>query len=182
MVEDSNNLEPFETKEISLCANQPKKHVEIVEEIGPLNGLDLKKYFTAYAVEICGDSLNRFYGGVVKFNKKYNPYFDDKESAECKDSVIDRLSWISNFEYTPKEIKEKTKEFLERFQEIKKDLNDAESWTEINNEWLTIKKGLVNDAYNNDEYKEAIEYYKITGRAFVNKSTQGGLKVKRDLS
>jgi len=62
MVEDPNIQESYTTKEIDIYNNDAVKHVEVIERIGEINGIDdLKKYFTGLAFNMFEDSKKCFF-------------------------------------------------------------------------------------------------------------------------
>jgi hypothetical protein len=135
MVEDISN-----NTEVDLHLNEPREHVKVMREKYP--DRDLTEYFTNYSIDMSEDSINTFYGGVVKFDD-INSNFDIDRSKKHVERVEDRLSWLLEFEYTPKELKEKTDEFLEEFKEnIPK---SGKEWNVVVDRWVKIVRPLVDD-------------------------------------
>ena len=176
MVEDI-QTEPYKIEEVNLCINDPREHEKIVGDIGKLNGLDLELYFTGYAIDVTSDSTNWFYGGNIPFDLQE---YREEESEKRKEKVSDRMEWLSEFAYTPKEIREEVRKFLEEFEGIKNTLNSPESWNTYSSKWIKIKTKLANDAKNNLDYKKADEYYNNEGSIFKNKAINEGLRVRKE--
>jgi hypothetical protein len=123
--------EPKSTsREPDLQFYTPSEHVRIMKEKYPEE--DLSEYFEEYSLNIVEDSRNSFYGANVRFSNDGLKYNEEK-SKEHKERVEERLSWLVEFEYTPKEIREKIDEFLEAFKE--KSLSNGQEWTEVVNGW-----------------------------------------------
>ncbi len=175
-----NNTESKEYREVDLYHNQPEKHVEIIKQIGPLNDVDLDKYFTGYSFEMSEDSINCFYGGVVRYSDDEDEF--DRELSESRKRLVkDRLGWLSSFEYTPKEIKDISESFLDEFKSIEDSLNSFKSWRDIIDRWVNIvrgKDGVLQGLREEEKYKGDIDYYKNKNADLVQKNSNGGVRVR----
>jgi hypothetical protein len=177
---ESSNIESYEYTEIDLYNNRPEKHVKVIKEIGPLNDIDLDKYFTGYSLEVSEDTINCFYGGVVMYSDNEDE-FDKEVSEKRKELVRDRLGWITSFEYTPKEVKDITEEFLNEFREVESSLDSFESWRDITNRWVNIvrsEEGVVQRLRREEEYSNDIDYYKNKNSELTQKNSNGGVRVE----
>lgn len=135
MLEDINN-----NSEVDLHYLEPREHVEIMKDILTIE--EYEEYFTLYSILMSEDSINCFYGGTVKFGDEGLKYNEEK-SKDHVERVKDRLGWLKEFEYTPLEIRELTKEFLEEFKE--KDLSSAKEWTEVVDSWVKSIRPLARE-------------------------------------
>lgn len=181
MVEDPNSQESYTTKEIDIHYNNPENHVEVIEDIGEINGIDdLERYYTGLALNMLEDSRNYFYFGGVEYEEGVSEYSKEK-SEESKENVKSRLSWLSSFEYTPEDIRENTKSFLDRFKEVEDSLNSIEKWTEIVDEWSNFVKRYEDweGSDKSEEYKEPKKYYEDHVRRLIDENGKKGLRVPR---
>jgi len=179
MVEQSNNNGGIEEREIKLFHLQPSDHVRIITDISPYNDIDTEKYFTGYSFEICEDTLNCFYGGALKFDDNVDE-FSQQVSQERKDLVLSRLIWLSSFEYTPIEIKDEVKKFVENFLSKQNTLNTFKNWRDVIDQYIIFirdREGVVQKLREDERYKEDIKYYKQKNRELVSKNENGGLRV-----
>jgi hypothetical protein len=190
------NTESYEYREVDLYHNQPEKHVEVIKQIAPLNDVDLEKYLTGYSFDMSDDFINFFYG--VHFSEDDSPSFDKEKSEKNKELVKDRLEWLSSFEYTPKELKDVTKDFLEEFKGMEDSLNSFKSWWDIRDRWVDIvrskdgaisklRKGedvVVKDSGeivglgNGGKYKSQVDYYYKKNKTLAEKNYKEGVRVR----
>jgi hypothetical protein len=179
MVEQSNNTDDIEYKEIELFHTQPEEHVTTITDISPYNDIDLDKYFTGYSFEICEDTLNSFYGGGFVYREGVD-VFNKEVSNTKKELVKSRLEWLSTFEYTPEEIKKEVGIFLKQFIDKENSLNSFSSWRDIIDKWIVFirdKDGVVQRLREDERFKEDIKYFKDKNKEIVHNNENGGLRV-----
>jgi hypothetical protein len=179
MVEEPNNQETYTTEQVEIYNNDPEKHVELIEEIGSINGVDeLEKYFTGLAFDMFQDSKNCFLYGGVGYMSGINDY-TEQHSEEHKEMIRKRLGWLSRFAYTPKEIKEETKNFFENYKKTEDTLNNTNTWIDISNKWVNLVKEFVRGSRRKEENKEAMDYYNKHNSKLLKENEGRGLKVTK---